>query len=85
LLIASSVTGAMIAYYLNTQGAQRPLNFMFVCVPGPSLALLITFALTRFSPRLASERLVDLTLWTLSTKSAGAVNCASVPDRRITP
>ena len=49
LVIACAVTGAMIAYYLNMQDSQRPLNYMFVCVPGPALRMMITFTLTRFA------------------------------------
>ena len=58
-------TGGMTTWYLLSKAAGKPISFMYVGPPGLIMALIVGYVLSIFSKPLSSERLENLTLWTL--------------------
>jgi len=67
LVTGWGVTAGMLVWYLASQNNPGGgLSFMAVGVPGPAVALLVGWGLSRLRPRLPDERLANLTYRTLT-------------------
>ncbi|HEX7009891.1 MAG TPA: hypothetical protein VF184_07910, partial [Phycisphaeraceae bacterium] len=81
LVIGWSVTAAMLIWYLLSQNHPGGgLSFVAVGVPGPVLALLAGWLMSRMRPRMPDAQLRELTYWTLTRTAPEAV--AEVPAGR---